>query len=337
MSCPACGSELTTGQSRCAACGALTAPPVEGSLAPKPEPLRELPGLRKKEKTWRDEVNERVRSRRKKRESETGLPLFDGLEEDAEAPRPDVSPASDATPRAVSPRIESTVLAGAVEEPVADLPLRRPEADVQFEENDDVRAREPLNQPVDEPVRPVPVPRFSSGEPESTRSEAPVVEPIRPGRDEEEWPLELQPPAPENRPVERPAQLAERLQAGAVDFLLWSGASGVVLYFASRAARVGIAGLLPAWPWLAAYLAFLGLTYATYFTGTTGQTLGKMLVGLRVVDTAGQPPGYLRACLRAALGALGVAAAGLGLLPIAFDPARRALHDRACRTRVVRG
>ena len=74
----------------------------------------------------------------------------------------------------------------------------------------------------------------------------------------------------------------------------------VVVYFASRAARVGIPALQPAWPWLVGYLAFIGLVYAGYFTGTTGQTLGKMAAGLRVVDAGGQPPGYLRAFTRAA-------------------------------------
>ena len=107
----------------------------------------------------------------------------------------------------------------------------------------------------------------------------------------------------------------------------------------SLRARLGC----PSWacfrpgPGYSGYLAFLGVAYATYFTGTTGQTLGKMIFDLRVVDTAGQPPGYLRAMLRAALGALSVAAVGLGVLPMAFDPARRALHDRAFRTRVIRG
>jgi uncharacterized RDD family membrane protein YckC len=32
-----------------------------------------------------------------------------------------------------------------------------------------------------------------------------------------------------------------------------------------------------------------------------------------------------------------VALAGLFLVPMAFDPARRALHDRLLRTRVIRG
>jgi uncharacterized RDD family membrane protein YckC len=39
---------------------------------------------------------------------------------------------------------------------------------------------------------------------------------------------------------------------------------------------------------------------------------------------------------RAALGALGVAALGLGLVPTLFDPARRAAHDRLFKTRVVK-
>jgi uncharacterized RDD family membrane protein YckC len=43
------------------------------------------------------------------------------------------------------------------------------------------------------------------------------------------------------------------------------------------------------------------------------------------------------ACVRAALGALGVALAGLGLLPVLFDPARRGFHDRVLHTRVVKG
>jgi uncharacterized RDD family membrane protein YckC len=77
--------------------------------------------------------------------------------------------------------------------------------------------------------------------------------------------------------------------------------------------------------------------YACYFTGTTGQTLGKMAAGLRVVDSGGQPPGYLRAFTRAVMGTLGVLAAGSGLLPMLFDPARRALHDRVFRTRVIKG
>ncbi len=47
-------------------------------------------------------------------------------------------------------------------------------------------------------------------------------------------------------------------------------------------------------------------------------------------------PGFFRALFRAVFGTLGTLAAGLGLLFMIFDPARRALHDRLFRTRVIR-
>jgi uncharacterized RDD family membrane protein YckC len=40
--------------------------------------------------------------------------------------------------------------------------------------------------------------------------------------------------------------------------------------------------------------------------------------------------------LRALLGLVGIVLAGASLVPMAFDPARRTLHDRLFRTRVVR-
>jgi uncharacterized RDD family membrane protein YckC len=347
MSCPSCGADLKAGTSYCAVCDALVAPPMEGALAPKPAPLRELPGTRKKEKTWRDEVNERVRSRRKKREEETGLPLFDQVLEASSEPPPMAPVSSPAAPLASSPppretgRLEDAVIAKTVEEAVADLPLRPGPGEafaLEVEGPTGPNETEPEVAPV-----PVLVSRWQRGTPAmEANTERPRDRALGPDGDapraaDEEWRLELSPPVPEALPVERPARFAERVRAGAVDLTLWSLLSLVVVYFASRAARVPLQGLLPAWPWLAGYLAFLGVAYATYFTGTTGQTLGKMLFDLRVVDSAGQPPGYLRAMLRSALGALSVGAVGLGVLPIAFDPARRALHDRALRTRVVRG
>jgi len=149
--------------------------------------------------------------------------------------------------------------------------------------------------------------------------------------------VELAPPLGEPGPLERPARAGERLQAALVDGLLFGVLSAVVVYFTGRAARVQLAALAASWPALASYLCLLALFYAGYFTGTTGQTPGKLLAGLRVVDAAGRPPGYLRAVGRAVVGLVGTALAGLGLLPIAFDPAGRALHDRLFRTRVVRG
>jgi uncharacterized RDD family membrane protein YckC len=152
----------------------------------------------------------------------------------------------------------------------------------------------------------------------------------------DEWTFELSPPAETPDPVERPAHFSERAQAALIDLSLLVGLWAVVIYFASRAARVSIEGLAPSWPFLVGYLALIGLAYAAYFTGTTGQTLGKIIGGLRVVHRSGRRVGAVRASLRAALAVLGIVALCAGIAPMFFDPARRALHDRLLGTRVVR-
>jgi len=329
MSCPACGGHLPGGQERCPACGAHVAPLTEGALAPdpaarpRPEPLREIPGLKKRERTWKDEVRERVRDRKRKR-GDGDLPLFrDG--EDVEGDDPEAmteEPAVSEPPQPAPPRTPLAFMdthpVEVEDEDAADLPLRPAEL--------------PLRAPASA-SDPAPELRLAAaGEPAGVRTRTP--EPTMESADE--WTLGAE-PADAARPVERPAYSGERARAAALDVALLTVLWAIVVYFAGRAAHVELAGLRPAWPYLAGYLAFLGLTYAGYFTGTTGQTLGKIAVGLRVVDAGGRPPGYLRAFVRAALGSVGVLAAGAGLIPMLVDPARRALHDRVLRTRVVKG
>jgi uncharacterized RDD family membrane protein YckC len=329
MTCPTCGGELVAGADRCPACDAAVAPRVEGALAADPrlatpparpkarvEPLRDIPGMRKREKTWRDEVQERVRSRRQRR-AEAGLPLFEQPEpEPVPAARPQVGPAEPpAPPRAAALPVEPPV-AEPVREPdlvstrlseaeLADLPLRASEAE-----------RPPMPEP---------------------RGAPPLDDEVLAGESEVEPGGELAPPLAEPGLLERPARAAERLKAAAVDGLLFGALAAVVVYFTGRAARVELVALVASWPALASYLGLLALFYAAYFTGTTGQTPGKLVAGLRVVDASGRPPGYLRAMARALVGLLGTGLVGLGLVPMAFDPAARTLHDRLCRTRVVHG
>ncbi len=346
MTCPTCGGELVPGGSRCPVCDSSVAPRVEGALATDPRLLtppargkarvdspRDIPGLRKREKTWRDEVQERVRSRRQKRQ-DAGLPLFDQPEGESEPAAPPAVPpveiaaaevaAERPSPRPVAaPPVESREPRSAVEPDLvstrlseaelADLPLRAPSAG----------ELEGLDREVMESARPRrPVPSLDE---ESFLGEADL-----------EAEIELPPPVAEAAPVERPARAAERAQAAAVDALIFGALSALVVYFTGRAARVDLGALASSWPGLALYLGLLALFYAGYFTGTTGQTPGKLMTGLRVVGATGRPPGYPRAMARAFVGLLGTGLAGLGLLPMAFDPAARALHDRLFRTRVVR-
>jgi len=341
MTCPTCGGELVPGADRCPVCDASVAPRVEGALAADPrlvtppgrprarvEPLRDIPGLRKREKTWRDEVQDRVRSRRQRR-AEAGLPLFDQPEApppaaakpepppvEEPAPLPPAAPPAEerVPPPTHEPDLVSTRLS---EAELADLPLRPPAGEA------------PHAEPLD---------REASSAPRITRRPVPSLDDdVLLGESDLEAEVELAPPVEEPTPVERPARVAERARAAAVDALLFAALSALVVYFAGRAARVDLVALRSSWPALVSYLGLLALFYAGYFTGTTGQTPGKLATGLRVVGANGRPPGYLRAVARALVGLLGTALVGLGLVPMAFDPAARALHDRLFRTRVVRG
>ena len=326
MSCPACGTAMSAGLERCPGCGATVAPPVEGALAPDPaaRPLREIPGLKKRERTWKDEVRDRVRDRKRARGEE--LPLFRdaGEAEEPEATEPTVrEPPLELAPPRVEPALRERRLGGP-------QPAAAVSALIELGDEADL----PLHPAPTGAVAVVPAPdlRLAGVEPEPNRAA-----PRAPERSaDDEWTLGGE-PAEASRPVERPAYSGERARAAAVDLALLAPLWAVVVYFASRAAHVGLLGLRPAWMYLVGYLAFLGLIYAGYFTGTTGQTLGKIAMGLRVVDASGRPPGYLRAFARAALGSLGVLLAGTGLVPMFLDPARRALHDRLLRTRVIKG
>jgi uncharacterized RDD family membrane protein YckC len=327
--------------------------------------------MRRRERTWKDEVRERVRDRKREKSGEAELPLFreEGPLDDLISPDP--SPSAAAPPEAAegggirelgdeaSTVVEADDLPLRPREEVDELPAgltarSASRREPVFEEAPVAERRVSLEPPVAErrvSLEPPVAERHVSLEPPEPVERRPPVSPgpsphgrILLDDDFEEeadasasWTLDAPVRTSTVTPVERPAGWFERLQAAFVDLALLAGLWALVVYFASRAAHVPISGLLPSWPYLGGYLAFLGLTYAAYFTGATGQTLGKIVSGLRVVDTAGQPPGYLRAFVRAALGALGIALFFGGLLPMFLDPARRAAHDRLLRTRVVKG
>lgn len=366
-------------------------PAVEGALAPdlsrRPmrsavEPLRELPGKRRRERTWKDEVRERVDRRRKEVRGEPGheageepgLPLFPETRPATPA-RPEVpvrraerrparsAPTASPEPeaparRAGPPSAEGPSLldplerahAGPAERVLDDLPLH---TDLN-PGTDNAPHPDPLallgdppgldSQPAQTLLDPAPSHGLSLDDETGVEALPPRTPPARTpapelALDEAEEDWQIDSPAAHDhrdvRPVERPARAFERLQAAVIDVGLLIGLAALVVYFAARVAQVPVAGLRPAWPFVAAYLAFLGLTYASYFTGTTGQTVGKILLGLRVVDTSGHAPGYRCALARGVLGTLGTLGAGLGLVTVLFDPAHRAVHDRLLRTRVI--
>src|SRR5262249_50952466 len=75
-----------------------------------------------------------------------------------------------------------------------------------------------------------------------------------------------------------------------------------------------------------------------YFVGywsTVGRTPGMHLMGLRLVDRRGRPPGVFRSFVRLVGLWLAVAIAFLRFVPVLFDRRRRALQDFLAGTEVV--
>lgn len=82
---------------------------------------------------------------------------------------------------------------------------------------------------------------------------------------------------------------------------------------------------------------FIGMAYMTGFVGRFGATPGKMIMGMRVVDSDGGRIGYWRAFLRY-VGEFVVVPVTVfvGYLVALFDADRRTLYDRIAGTLVVK-
>lgn len=88
-------------------------------------------------------------------------------------------------------------------------------------------------------------------------------------------------------------------------------------------------------------LALIGAAWATavfayqLWGNVSGATLGKRLIGLRVVTRDGERPSFLNALIRSAVWLIGSTAGSFGFLVALFNRENRTLHDYASGTVVV--
>ncbi len=140
-------------------------------------------------------------------------------------------------------------------------------------------------------------------------------------------------------PADGRASSAARVAAMLVDLALLAGIDSAILYLTLAIAGLPLTWLnvavLPAVP-TAAFLLLLNGGYLVAFTAAGGQTIGKMLTGIRVTSEEGHRVDVGRAVVRAAGCLLSLLTVGLAYLPAFASPDARALHDRLARTRVVR-
>ncbi len=140
-------------------------------------------------------------------------------------------------------------------------------------------------------------------------------------------------------PAAAPAAL--RLLAGVVDLLVIGAIDAAVLHFTLKLCGLEYReiGVMPIAPF-AAFLLLLNGGYFAAFTAAGGQSIGKMIAGVKVVPDDGEawtdrvPLG--QAVLRSAAYLVSALPAGLGFLPALVGTDRRAIHDRLARTRVVK-
>jgi len=133
-----------------------------------------------------------------------------------------------------------------------------------------------------------------------------------------------------------PASRNARLAAAFIDLVLLGVIDGAVLYLTLALARLDPAAIaaLPVIP-LLLFFAILDGGYLIAFVAAGGQTIGKMIAGIRVVGEDGRRVDIGGACLRAVGCLLSLLTAGLGYLPALLSADGRAVQDRISGTRVV--
>lgn len=133
--------------------------------------------------------------------------------------------------------------------------------------------------------------------------------------------------------------LLTRLSAALVDVALLIGLGAAILYLTLRVTGLSNSlddvRMLPPIPFVG-FLALLTFSYLAAFTMAGGQTIGKMLLSLRVIGDDGRPLDAAGGMLRAAGCMLVPVTLGLSYVPVLVMSDHRALHDRLAGTRVVR-
>jgi uncharacterized RDD family membrane protein YckC len=321
MRCPKCQYIGFDGHTKCRNCGydlSLTAtadvPPPSSS--PPASPAADLP--------LRPEPSAREQARAAIRQHAAGaapahapeafdLPLF-------------ATPGAEERPIGAAPPVARPPLS--VRRPAGDTPRPRPAIQQRPQEEPrlelDLQPSEPPNAPASEPeFQPEPASMAVPAAPEEALTADAPPEPAPPTSDVSE--------------SESGASLGARLLAGLVDAALLAAIDIAIV-----ASTLRVAGLpmnevwrLPVGP-IAAFLALLAVGYLTMCTVLAGQTAGKVLLGLRVVEVGGRPVRFGPSVVRAVLQVVTVPLLGFGFLPAALTPDRRALYDRLTNTEVVR-
>jgi uncharacterized RDD family membrane protein YckC len=308
MKCPKCGYLGFETTDRCRNCGydfSLAAPPPAAELAL--QDAADEPPLADLALHDEDDVDVALHEREA---AGFGRP----------EPRRQTPPPTPAPPPVPAPRDLAIAAAATEDESGEDLPLFSPRP-----------AGTPLS--VRRPTHEIPKPRRNTTRP--VRVETPALPLVAEATNT----ATERPTAPRGRTPDL-AGMGGRLGAATIDLALLLAIDVAVIWLTLR-----ISGLSPTAEDIrtirpvpmVAFLLVMAFLYLTGFTVGGGQTIGKMLTGIRVTNDDGRGVDITGAVVRA-LGCLAtIATLGLLFLPAFFGTERRAVHDRMAGTRVVIG
>jgi len=171
-------------------------------------------------------------------------------------------------------------------------------------------------------------PRADSGAPAAVQPGDPWGAPV--------WAMEARYASVPDAASAVPAGIQLRFLALVIDLLvvmiLWMIGTQLAVALGRRAPRFDLVAQAFGRTWqLVVPVAYFVLCH-----GTAGQTLGKRLLGARVLDESGAPIGYLRALGRSVATLVAALPFGVGLIMAGLRRDRRGLHDLLAGTRVVR-
>jgi uncharacterized RDD family membrane protein YckC len=131
-----------------------------------------------------------------------------------------------------------------------------------------------------------------------------------------------------------PAKVSDRFVAFLIDLAPFLGGFIATLLFVQYKIRLAP----PAWPadFIRMGSLWAGLSFAYQFAGNlTGGTVGKRLMGIKVVRLDGSPLGFARSLVRAFGYFLSMPLCNLGFLVAFIHPSSRTLHDMISGALVV--
>ena len=132
------------------------------------------------------------------------------------------------------------------------------------------------------------------------------------------------------------ASVSRRIGALIIDCLILLGIDGAVVRLTERLAEAPIDSfgelrlLLP----LVAFLLLLDCSYVVFLTTFGGQTIGKMLLRIRVIGRDNGSVGFRAVAIRTAVSSVSIVPFGIGYLRVAIGNGH-ALHDVVANTKVI--